>query len=152
MAVPSKGVLNLHGGLSQKYRGTYTTFWAVYNCEPEYIGATVHYVSEGIDDGNIIYQGRPKITAGDDPETLYVKVVKLGIEMMIKAIEDIQHDKIKGYEPERLGALYLDKMVTPAVYRKMWDNIHIGVIKEYLENKSERDEKVMAMMQGTYNL
>ena len=59
LAVPEKGVLNLHGGLSQKYRGLFTTDWAVHNEEPEYVGATVHYISPGIDDGDVVYQGRP---------------------------------------------------------------------------------------------
>ena len=150
ISVPSKGVLNLHGGLAQKYRGTCTTLWAVYNGEPEYVGATVHYVSEGIDDGEIIYQGRPEIVAADDPETLYVKVVKLGIKMMTKAIEDIQEDKVKSHKPAELGALYLSKMVTPEALRKIWDNVDNGVINDYLASKSDRDAKVVKIMQGIY--
>ena len=38
MSVPRLGMLNLHGGLSQNYRGLFTTDWAFYNEEPEYIG------------------------------------------------------------------------------------------------------------------
>src|SRR5436190_18298786 len=48
LAVPRKGVLNLHGGLAQRYRGLNTTDWAVHNGEPEYVGGTVHFVSPGI--------------------------------------------------------------------------------------------------------
>jgi len=36
-------------------------------------------VAPGIDDGDIVYQGRPQIAAGDTPNMLYVKVVKLGV-------------------------------------------------------------------------
>ncbi|MCZ6593928.1 MAG: formyl transferase [Bacteroidetes bacterium] len=73
LSIPPQGVINLHSGLSQVYRGTWTTLWAIYNKEPEYVGATVHYVSAGIDDGDIFYQGRPEIQEGDNPETLYTK-------------------------------------------------------------------------------
>jgi len=149
--VPSKGVLNLHGGLAQKYRGTCTTLWAIYNGEPEYVGATVHYVSEGIDDGRIIYQGRPEVVNDDDPETLYVKVVNLGITMMTKAIEDIQNNTVESYEPDALGTLYLSKMVTPEVLHSVWEKIESGVIGAYLENREARDEKVLKIMQGTYS-
>jgi len=38
------GIINLHGGLSPKYRGVDCTFWALYNGEPEQIGCTVHFI------------------------------------------------------------------------------------------------------------
>ncbi len=151
IAIPQKGVLNLHGGLSQKYRGVWTTMWAVYNEEPEYVGVTVHYVSAGIDDGNIIYQERPDIVKDDNPETLYAKVVKLGIKMMIRAINDIQNDTIKDYPLKEKGSLYLAEMVTPDVLSKAWEKVDEGVMSQYLEGKAERDKKVITMMTGHFD-
>lgn len=149
ISVPSLGTLNLHGGLSQKYRGIWTTLWAIYNEEPEYVGCTVHYVSEGIDDGKIIYQGRPEIDEKDDPETLYVKVVKLGSKLMVKAVRDIEKGTVKSTPPEILGKLYLIKNVTAHVLEKTWENINNGVITKYLENKKERDTRVVEMLEKT---
>jgi len=150
ISIPNKGTLNLHGGLPQKYRGIYTTLWAVYNQEPEYIGPTVHYVNEKIDDGNIIYQGRPNISIEDNPETLYVKVVKLGVKMMIRAISDIENNKVKDYPLEENGSLYLLKMVTPEIIKKAMKNIDGGVIAKYIKEKSSRDKKVIPLMRGVY--
>jgi folate-dependent phosphoribosylglycinamide formyltransferase PurN len=147
LSIPPKGVLNLHGGLSQRYRGVWTTHWAIYNEEPEYIGATVHYVSRGIDDGNIIYQGQPDIVAGDNPESLYAKMVKLGIEMMLKAIDNIQNNTVKSYPLKEKGSLYLDKMMTPDIHRQAWEKTEAGIISRYLEEKDVRDKKVTMMMQ-----
>ena len=39
LSIPAHGVLNLHGGLSQFYRGLFTTDWAIHNREPECVGA-----------------------------------------------------------------------------------------------------------------
>ncbi|MFQ5354042.1 MAG: formyl transferase [Thermodesulfobacteriota bacterium] len=142
ISIPAKGALNLHGGLAQWYRGVWTTLWAIYNEEPEYVGATVHYVSEGIDDGNIIYQGRPDITSGDNHESLYVKVVKLGVELMVKAIEDIEEGNVKSRPLEKKGALYLKNRVTAEVIRDTWRKVEKGVIESYLINKKQRDKKV----------
>ncbi len=142
LSIPVKGVLNIHGGLSQRYRGVWTTLWAIYNEEPEYIGATVHYVSDGIDDGNIIYQGSPEIAEDDNHETLYVKVVKLGIDLMVKAIYDIQNNKVKSYPLKTKGNLYLKKMVTPEIIKEVWEKIDKGFIREYVKNRALREKKV----------
>lgn len=149
ISIPPKGILNLHGGLSQKYRGVWTTYWALLNEEPEYIGATVHYVSKGIDDGEIIFQGRPNIEIYDNPEKLYTKVVRLGIRMMVKAIKDIESDRAQSYPPEKLGDLYLDKMMTPEILKNAWEKSEQGTIKRYLEEKSARDDKVNLMLKDT---
>jgi len=142
ISIPRKGALNLHGGLAQWYRGVWTTLWAIYNGEPEYVGATVHYVSEGIDDGKIIYQGRPKITAEDNHESLYVKVVKLGVALMIKAIKDIEKGTVKSRPLEMKGRLYLKKHVTAQVLREAWNKVDEGVMHSYLLDKKARDKKV----------
>jgi len=142
ISIPRKGALNLHGGLAQRYRGVWTTLWAIYNEEPEYVGATVHYVSKGIDDGNIIFQGRPVISSGDNHESLYVKVVKLGVELMVKAIEDIGKGTVKSRPLEHKGRLYLKKHVTAKVLREAWKKVDEGVIEKYLLERKERDKKV----------
>ena len=138
LTIPAKGVLNLHGGLSEEYRGVWTTLWAVYNGEPWKIGATVHYVSEGIDDGNIIYQGRPEISADDNHETLYVKVVKLGTALMIRAISDIQDGSVKSFPLLKKGKLYLRKDVTPRVVAEVWKKIDRGFIRDYAQGSQSR--------------
>lgn len=47
--------INIHYSLLPKYRGYHPTVWALLNDE-EYIGGTVHLMSEYVDDGDIIYQ------------------------------------------------------------------------------------------------
>ncbi len=131
--VAPMGTLNLHGGLSQWYRGVWTTLWAVYNEEPQYVGATVHYVSSGIDDGRIIHQGRPIIEAADDHESLYVKVVKLGTGLMIRSIKEIEAGTVKGRSLRKKGRLYLKKNLTPDVLRDVWRKVDGGLIRRYVE-------------------
>lgn len=54
LAVPRRGVLNLHSGRLPDYRGVMATFWAMRNGEKE-IGATVHYIDDGrIDTGPVV--------------------------------------------------------------------------------------------------
>ena len=150
LSVPRLGTLNLHGGLAQRYRGVWTTLWAVVNREPEYVGATVHFVTPGIDDGDIVFQGRPEIEADDNPESLYVKVVKLGIEMMAAAVLEIASGTVRRHRLEEKGKLYLTRMVTPQVLESAWRATEEGVIPAYLADRQARDAGVVAVMRGPF--
>lgn len=47
--------INVHYSLLPRYRGIHPTVWALLNDE-DYLGGTVHLMTEYIDDGDIIYQ------------------------------------------------------------------------------------------------
>lgn len=47
--------INIHYSLLPQYRGMHSTVWAILNDE-DYLGATIHMMSEYIDDGDILYQ------------------------------------------------------------------------------------------------
>jgi len=95
IAIPSKGVLNLHSGILPDYRGVMATFWAMLNEEPE-IGATLHWiVDSGIDTGPEIGISRARTR----PEESYLaNVLRLTIEgckMMAAAVETVNSRKIR---------------------------------------------------------
>lgn len=150
IAIPRFGVLNLHGGLSQRYRGLFTTEFAVYNDEPEYIGATVHYVSAGIDDGDVVYQGRPDIDPDDNPHTLYEKIIRLGVDMMLQAMTDIENGTVDPRPLSRKGDLYSRRMFTPAIRTQAWRKIEQGLIADYLSEKHRRDRRVKEILTNDY--
>jgi len=149
LAIAPKGTLNLHGGLAQWYRGVWTTLWAIYNETPQLVGATVHYVSKGIDDGDIIYQGRPVIEAEDNHETLYVKVVRLGVRLMARAINEIEAGTIVSHPLTKKGKLYLQKKVTPEVIAATWKKVESGLIRDYVKKVSEADNGGEILVEGS---
>tara|TARA_B100002019_G_scaffold293508_1_gene321741 strand:+ start:10377 stop:11174 length:798 start_codon:yes stop_codon:yes gene_type:complete len=50
-----KSAINLHMGISPFYRGSACNFWALYDNRPDLVGATIHYLTKGIDSGPILY-------------------------------------------------------------------------------------------------
>ncbi len=78
-----KSALNLHMGLSPYYRGAACNFWAMYDYLPNYVGATIHYLSKGLDSGPILFHSVPEFE-NDGPFTFTMKAVK-------KAQEDLIH-------------------------------------------------------------
>ncbi len=144
ISLPAVAMINIHSGLSPYYRGTWSYGWPVVNREPEYIGATVHHVNAGIDTGDIIYQTRPLLEKDDDLNSIFLKVIAEGIELMVKAIEEISN---KGHimshqQPRNIGRFYQIKDFDVSVARTCLKNLEDGLISEYLSMKKERDAKV----------
>ncbi|MEW5757779.1 MAG: phosphoribosylglycinamide formyltransferase [Pseudomonadota bacterium] len=69
-------LLNIHPSLLPKYTGLDTHRRALAAGEPEH-GASVHFVTEELDGGPVIIQGRVPVQAGDTPETLAKRVLVL---------------------------------------------------------------------------
>ena len=86
---PKYGVINVHGSLLPDFRGCLPSFWYLY-CDEKTGGATVHYMSAKIDDGDIIEQDSVDLS---DCKTMFQEMKKtklLGGELMVKAIQEIE--------------------------------------------------------------
>ena len=88
LGVPKHGVINVHGALLPNYRGLLPSFWYLYKGEKEG-GATVHYMSAKLDDGDIIEQGSVDISECKSMFRLMKKTKTVGGDLMVKAIEEI---------------------------------------------------------------
>jgi phosphoribosylglycinamide formyltransferase-1 len=94
-------IINIHPSLIPKYSGDgfygMKVHKAVIENKEEYSGATVHFVDEGTDTGEIILQERVKVYENDTPETLAERVLELEHKLYAKAINKI----INGDENEK---------------------------------------------------
>jgi methionyl-tRNA formyltransferase len=73
LASARRGALNIHGSLLPKYRGRAPTNWAILKGESE-TGATLHYMVEKADAGDIVDQLAVPILADDDAREVFTKV------------------------------------------------------------------------------
>jgi folate-dependent phosphoribosylglycinamide formyltransferase PurN len=144
ISLPSAAMINTHSGLSPYYRGTWSYGWPVVNREPEYIGVTVHHVNAGIDTGDIIFQTRPLLEKNDDLNSIFLKVIAEGIELMAKVIAEISNkgDIVSHQQPANTGRLYQTKDFDSGAARTCLKNLEDGLISEYLSEKEGRDSKV----------
>jgi len=92
-SLPKKGMINIHQGLTQWYRGQPPVFWELYNDERE-TGITIHKVAEKLDCGDIIFQKREEILPDDTLENLERKLDQLVIENLPGIIKKILDDSI----------------------------------------------------------
>ncbi len=92
LAVPPKGLLNLHGSLLPRNRGTSPVNWALIRDERE-TGLTMHYIDEGMDTGDVIFQERIQIDDDDYPSTLADRIRALAGPMIRRAMLDLLEGK-----------------------------------------------------------
>jgi methionyl-tRNA formyltransferase len=73
LAIPARGALNMHGSLLPKYRGRVPVNWAVLHGERE-TGATLHYMADKPDAGDIVAQTAVPILPDDTAADVFAKV------------------------------------------------------------------------------
>ena len=71
--IPQHGALNMHGSLLPKYRGRVPVNWAIIHGETE-TGATLHYMTEKPDNGDIVAQQAVPILPNDTALQVFQKV------------------------------------------------------------------------------
>jgi len=96
----AKSALNIHMGLSPYYRGSSCNFWAMYDLLPNYVGATIHYLSKGLDSGPMIFHSVPKFE-NEDPFTFTMKAVKKAQEDLVYFIKNLKQFDINPVDQDR---------------------------------------------------
>jgi len=82
LALAKKGALNLHFGLLPRYGGCYPLAWALLNGEAE-AGATLHFMSEHFDEGDIVEQVSVPVTPRTTARELYDAVSAAALQMFV---------------------------------------------------------------------
>ena len=89
-----KDALIIHMGLSPYYRGSSCNFWALYDENPSYVGATIHMLSKGLDNGDILFHCLPKRKTGDNSFDFTMRSVLVAHKGLIKYIKENKIFKI----------------------------------------------------------
>lgn len=135
-------ILNIHLGLSPYYRGSGTNFWPLVNREPEYVGATIHYLDAGIDTGAILCHVRPQMKTQDGPHDLGNRTIIAAADGLIRAAEAHCMHSVRSVPQTGKGRLYQRKDFNADAVRTLYRYFESGMIAEYLENKTARDAKL----------
>ena len=78
--IPPLGAINIHLALAEQYRGCYPTTWALINGATT-TGVTIHYISEGIDAGDIIADKEVAISHDCTGEDIYYQLTSVAIDL-----------------------------------------------------------------------
>jgi len=85
--IPKVGFLNIHPAYLPYNKGWHTPTWSI--LDNSSYGATLHFMEEALDQGNIIHQKKLKVLPTDTANSLYQRVLKLEEEVFYEAFADL---------------------------------------------------------------
>lgn len=117
--------VNIHAGITPKYRGWHGAYWALVNKDKENCGVTIHLVDEGVDTGNILYQSKIEITNRDNYFTYPLLQLEKGLPIFYKAAMDILEGRPQRRQnnPDLPDGLYSH----PTIWSYIWNRIFKAV-------------------------
>lgn len=89
-------VINMHAGITPRYRGVHGGYWALAEQHPEWVGTTVHLVDPGIDTGGILAQTTFDVTGKDSIATYPDLHLVHGLPLLGAEVDNV----MAGRQPE----------------------------------------------------
>lgn len=112
-------IINMHVGITPKYRGVHGGYWAMANNDAENCGVTIHYVNSGVDTGDVIRQKRINVSSSDNFVTYPYIQTGEGIKLELEILDKF----------EKTGSIDRTKVDLPS---KMWSH---PTFFQYLKNR-----------------
>ncbi len=109
LALPPRGVLNIHPSLLPKYRGAAPIQWAIANGETE-TGVTLIYLNDRMDAGDILRQERVPIGEEDTAITLEEALAERGAKLLEQTLNDLRAGRVVGTSQKESEATYAPKL------------------------------------------
>jgi Formyl transferase len=88
-------VINVHAGVTPRYRGVHGGYWAVADGRPDLAGTTVHLVDSGIDTGGILGQATFQPGPHDSFATYPLLHLACGIPVLLHQVDRV----LSGHTP-----------------------------------------------------
>lgn len=128
--------INLHLGLSPRYRGAATLFWPFYFMEPSYAGTTFHYIVSEPDAGDVIHQVVPELELEDGVHDVACKAVVASAIAAITLLEIFQErGQWKIHRQRGTGKNFLASDFKPQHLRVLYNVFDDDIVRYYLEGE-----------------
>jgi methionyl-tRNA formyltransferase len=116
-------IINFHSGINPAYRGQAGGYWALAMGDQARAGVTAHLVDEGVDTGDVLYQGT--FTPGPrDNFTTYFWLQAAAIRpLAVQAVDDALSGKLRPTKPDMESAQWYH----PTLWFYVWTGMTKGV-------------------------
>lgn len=111
--------INIHAGITPRYRGSHGAYWALASNDKENCGVTVHLVDAGIDTGNILYQCAIPVTSKDNFTTYPYLQLAEGLKLLEQAIHSVLQGKATTINNNLNSALWHHPTLWGYLYKRL---------------------------------
>jgi len=88
--IPRWGTINVHRGITQRYRGLDSDLWAVHEENFDQIGVTIHFVDAQFDTGAIVSQKFVPVERQDALHHLRYKTTVVAVDLILEALREAE--------------------------------------------------------------
>ena len=136
--------VNLHLGLSPRYRGAATLFWPFYFLEPAYAGSTLHFIIGEVDAGAIVHQSVPKLDPSDQIHDVACKTILASTEDALTVLDIFNQKRAWKTSRQRgTGKNFLDRDFRPEHLRVIYNLFNDDIVKQYLEGNLGQKKPIL---------
>jgi methionyl-tRNA formyltransferase len=104
LSIPKRGCINIHPGYLPDTRGYNPNVWSIVEGLPA--GATIHYMNENIDEGDIIARTKVEKHFTDDGKSLQKRIEEAAVDLFINNWSQIESGDIDPIEQDEDQATY----------------------------------------------
>ncbi len=127
-STPRLGTLGIHHGKVPHYRGKKTTFWAMYNGEPN-VGVIIQKIGSNLDAGEIVMQANLPVGRRPLPR-IRKQLDTIGLDLYLDAIAAVlDGSAITVRQPVAVSRLYKDPTATDIV--RFWGRYLVRLVRGF---------------------
>jgi methionyl-tRNA formyltransferase len=130
LAIPTRGMVNVHPSLLPELRGAAPVEWAILN-GLEKTGVTIMQLTAGLDSGPIVHQIPHRIAADVTGGELSEHLAEMGAQALVEALELLEQDMLKPVPQQDADATYAPKL-TRELARINWSEPASTVVRKIL--------------------
>lgn len=142
LAIPKIGFLNLHPSYLPFNKGWHTPTWAI--LDKTIYGATLHFMSETLDGGDIIHQKRLPVEMKDTANSLYQKVLQLERIVFKEALDDLVSLSPKRKKQNNSGTTHMKKDIKQKRLLDLNEKATVGELLDKIRALTTSDKKELA--------
>jgi len=105
LEMPPKRCINVHCAPLPRYGGMSPYVWALANNE-DHSAATIHFMEEGLDEGDIIVQEKVNVLKHDSAFCLFHRCCTLAGRLLPKVVDEIENGTVTSYQQDLSGKTY----------------------------------------------
>ena len=93
IAIPPRGIINVHGSLLPRYRGAAPIQWAVANGETV-TGVTTMLINEGLDTGDMLLKAETPIAPDELATSVWYRLAEMGAGLLTETLRGLESGRI----------------------------------------------------------
>ena len=116
-------IINMHAGITPRYRGVHGGYWALARNDRANAGVTIHLVDQGIDTGDVLYQGRFRAEHQDNFATYPLLQLEQGVPLLKQAVRDALVQQLNPKAPADRSELFYHPTLWQYVAKRAWQKV-----------------------------